>query len=145
MAHDDGVIAQLLHLAHVVRGEKDRGAPPRLIGAQKAADPFGPVRIERRRRLVEKQNLRVVEQCLGERHPGLLPRGKTRGLAIEQLAETEFLHDLADPFPDLADIVQAGEHLEILPHRQLPRHGDVGTLEIHPPEDLVPGICHVVT
>src|SRR5262245_1542791 len=75
-ALDEGdLVAQLLGLAHVVRGEDDRGAALAAQLGDLGADANGHVGVETERRLVEKQHLRLGGQRLGESEP-LLEAGR---------------------------------------------------------------------
>ena len=62
-------------------------------------DPVGGVGIERGRRFVQKQQLGLVDQRLRQRHPGLLPRRKLAGRAVEEVAEVKFLGQSSNAFP----------------------------------------------
>jgi hypothetical protein len=70
----DHVVAEPLHLRHVVGGKEDRRAMLLAVALQPCPHPVGGIRIERRRRLVEEEELRRIDERLGERHAGLLAR-----------------------------------------------------------------------
>src|SRR5262249_45368224 len=74
----------------------------------------GPVGIERGGRLVEQQNVRAVDERLGERHAGLLAGRQFAGGPIEQIDEIELGRDLFDPLVELRDRVDHAEHLQVL-------------------------------
>ena len=99
--HHDDAVAQPLDLAHVVRGEQDGGAALAAIALEPAAHPVGGVGIERGGRLVEQQNLGLVDQRLGERDAGLLAGRQLAGRPVEELAEVEFVRQLADAAGDV--------------------------------------------
>src|SRR5207302_1300422 len=70
---------QLVRLAHVVRRQHDRHPPLGPEVGDVTADAHGHVRVEAERRLVEKEELGVVHERLGERDTLLEPR---RELAV---------------------------------------------------------------
>ena len=59
-------------------------------------DPVGGIGIERRRRLVQQQQLRLVDQRLRQRHAGLLPGGELAVGAVEEVVEIEIGGELLD-------------------------------------------------
>ena len=61
------------------------------------ADPVGGIGIERRRRLVQQQQLGLVDQRLRQRHAGLLPGRELAVGAVEEFAEVEIGGELLDP------------------------------------------------
>ena len=68
------------------------------IVLQMLPDPIGGIGIERRRRLVEQQQLGLVDQRLRQRHAGLLPGGELAVGAVEEIAEIEIGGELRDAF-----------------------------------------------
>src|SRR5882757_6075644 len=74
--HDDDAVAEPLDLEHVVRGQEDGGVVRLAIALQMTPAPVGCVRIERGGRLVQQQQLGLVDQRLGKRNAGLLPGGE---------------------------------------------------------------------
>ncbi len=88
---DEGdLVAELVGLAHVVRRQHDRdpllAAEPRDVGAH----AHGDVGIETERGLVEEEELRLVDQRLGERDALLEPgrQVRIRDAAIRRRAHT---------------------------------------------------------
>src|SRR6478735_3460943 len=69
---------------HVMRGKQDRGTARLRIFFQLLPHPIGGIRVERRRRLVEEQQLGRVEQGLGEPATSLLCGRELAGGAVEQ-------------------------------------------------------------
>src|SRR5690348_3355033 len=69
--HHDDVVTEPLDLGHVVRGEENGRAAPLAIGLEPRSDPVAGVGIERGGWLVEEEDLRRVDQRLGERNAGL--------------------------------------------------------------------------
>ena len=66
-AHDPDPVAEPLRLVEVVRADHDRAAGV-AQGGDEVADRLGGRWIERARRLVEVQHLRLVEERAGDRH-----------------------------------------------------------------------------
>ena len=85
-----------------------------------------------RGRLVEQQELRRVDQALGERDACLLAVGELAGLAVKQIGEVELMAELLDAVRQVSDAIEHAEHGEVLAHREPHWHGDIGALEIHP-------------
>src|SRR5688572_1434016 len=72
---DEGhLVAELLRLPHVMRGEDDGHPALASQGGHVRANADGDVRIEAERRLVEKEQVRVVDERLRQRHPLLQSR-----------------------------------------------------------------------
>ena len=75
MIHNRHAIAQPLRLFHVVRRQNNRA--PRLLQLVHQVPQMPPrLRIEPRRRLVQKQQLRIAHQRRRHRQPLLLPAGE---------------------------------------------------------------------
>ena len=142
LEHDDAV-AQALDLAHVVRGEQHGRAALAAIVLEPAAHPVGSVGIERGGRLVEQQDLRLVDQRLRERHAGLLAGRQLAGRPVEEFVQVEFLGQRADAAGDVVAAIEHAEHVEVLPHREPHRHVDVGAFEIHPVQHAMPVARHL--
>ena len=102
-----------------------------------AAHPVGGVGIERGGGLVEQQNVRRVDQRLGERDAGLLPGRELADRPVEELRQIEIVGQRRNALGEAVDMVEPAEHRQILPHGQPVRHVDVGALEIHPVQHLV--------
>ena len=78
VVHDGHPVAEHLGLVHVVGGQHDR-APGVVDAAQQVPQVAPGLRVERRRRLVEEHQLRVVHQRAGDRQPLLLAAGQLLG------------------------------------------------------------------
>ena len=96
-------------------------------------DPVGGIGVERRRRLVQQQQLGLVDQRLRQRHARLLPGGKLAVGAVEEIAEIEIGGERLDALAQILDGIEPAEDGEVLPHREPHRHVDIGAFEIHPP------------
>ena len=70
LVHDDQPVAQLLGLVHVVRGEHERHALL-LEPVQAVPEQVARLRVEAGRRLVEQQQVGLVDQRAGDRQPPL--------------------------------------------------------------------------
>src|SRR5437762_1201585 len=80
---DDGdPVAELFRFFDVMRGQQDRALLAAQIGYQ-LVDLQPSLRIESRGRLVEEQQLRIVEQRQGKGEPLLLAAGK---LPVQRIA-----------------------------------------------------------
>ena len=134
--HDDDAVAQPLDLQHVVRGEQDGGVVGPAIGLEMPPDPVGGIGIERRRRLVQQQQLRLVDQRFRQRHARLLAGGEFAVGAVEKIVEIEVGSELLDPLGQILHRIELSEDRQILPHREPHRHVDIGAFEIHPSEHL---------
>ena len=106
--HDGDIGGHALDLRHIVRGEQYGRAGSRLVIDQIAADPIGGVGIERSGRLVEQQNLRPVEQGLGQGDARALAGGEIAERPLEKGARLQFLADLGDAGIDVRQIDAAG-------------------------------------
>src|SRR5436309_15034791 len=74
---DEGdLVAELLRLAHVVRGQDDGRPPLATEGGDLGTEADRDVRVEAERGLVEEQHLRIIEQRLGHRQTLLEPGGQ---------------------------------------------------------------------
>src|SRR3984893_9909957 len=91
--HDDDALAQALDLGHVVGGEQHGGAALLAEALEMRAHPVGGVGVERGGRLVEKQDLRRIDQRLGKRDAGLLPRRKLAGGTVDELRQVELARE----------------------------------------------------
>src|SRR6266511_1450755 len=132
----DGV-AQLLGLAHVMRGEDDRGGllPPELCDLE--ADADGHVRVEPQRRLVQEQQLRLVEERLGEGQPLLEPGGQLVVLRLAvrlELGQFDELLDSAVKRPP-AEPVETAVEGEDFGRAQAPDEGSVTARHVQPAAD----------
>ena len=132
--HDDDAVAQPLHLQHVVRRQQNGGVMGLAVVGEMLPHPVGGIRIERGRRLVEQQQLRLVDQRFRQRDAGLLPGRELAVGAVEEVVEIEVGGELRDPLAQVRDRIEPAENGEVLPHRQPHRHVDIGAFEIHPAE-----------
>jgi len=126
-----------------VRGEQDRRAALAPEGLKPPANPVRGVRIERGGRLVEQQNLGLVDQRLGQRDARLLPRREAAGGPIEKDLERETRREFVDAPPQVFDAVEAAEDPQVLSHGEAVRHVDIGALEVHAPENAIAVARHV--
>ena len=69
-------IANLRHFVHVVRGPQNAAVIRRGEALDFSADQLCRGRIQRGRGFIEQQQLRMIEQRLGERSPSLLAGGQ---------------------------------------------------------------------
>ena len=107
--------------------------------------PVGGIGIERGRRLVEQQQLRLVDQRLRQRDAGLLSGREFAVGAIEEILQVEVGCELFDALGEILHRIEPAEDGEVLPHREPHRHVDIGALEIHPAEHLGALLRHRVS
>ncbi len=107
--------------------------------------PVGCIRIERSRRLIEQQQLGLIDQRLRQRDAGLLPGREFSVGAIEKILEIEVGGELFDALGEILHRIEPAENGEVLPHREPHRHVDIGALEIHPAEYLGAPLGHRMT
>ena len=120
LVHDDEVVAQLLRLVHVVgRDDQRRPAPLQLVEALPQQVPR--LRVEAGRRLVQDDQLRLVDERAGDRQAPLHAAGQRLDLVLGALVELDELEQLVGALAgDVAgDVEVARVHLEVLAHRQL--------------------------
>ena len=124
--HDHHPVAQSLGLVHVMRGQQHRGA----VGAERAdARPqrMAHRRVEPRRRLVEDQQLRPVDQR--RRHGEATPEAARQPLCqhIGVASQIEEVEQLLDPRLErgATHCMEAAEHAEVLARRQRLDHDAV--------------------
>src|SRR4029453_16390178 len=91
------------------------GRPAKLVEEQ-----LGAARVERAERLVEKQQVRLMEKRSTEGETLEHSAGDRAGLPAARLPEAEALEEHADPLAALRDPVQAAVEVEVLERRQLP-------------------------
>ena len=126
--------------------EANRIVAPRACGIvlQLSPDPVGGVGVERGGRLVEQQQLRRIEQRLGEPDARLLPRRQLAGGAVEQLrisrrsSARKAMRSVC-----IGDTIETGIDGQVLPHGEPHRQVDIGALEIDPLRDLVAVPAHI--
>ena len=141
--HDD-VVAHPLDLAHVVRREQHRAAGAVLVALEVRAHPVADVRIERGRRLVEKQHVGLVQHGLCERDAGPLACRQAAVRTLQQPGEIAVLGDFGDSLARAAQSVEIGKNGEVLRDGQPLRQIDVRRREVHPREHPVPLRRHVL-
>ena len=78
-----------------------------------------PSVVERRVRLVEDQQLRLVEQCAAEREPLRHAARERRHALVSRLPEPEALEQHARALPPLGHPVEAAVEIEVLERSQL--------------------------
>ena len=109
-----------LRLVHEVRGNENRHF---LIARQIDQDfpePVAGQRIDSRCRLVEDQDLRLVNDGDGQRYPLSNPQRQIEGPLIEIVLEAKAIHQLRDPGVRLLRryMEQVGMKIEVLLHRE---------------------------
>ena len=120
MVDDDDLVAELVGLFEVLRREQQR----RPLADELADDiphPDPAARVETRRRLVEKQHLRLTDQAARQIEPALHAAGVGLRLPVGGIDEVEPLEQLRGPFARLRlrHVVEPAEHLEVLSAGQL--------------------------
>src|SRR5215510_4560242 len=99
-AFDEGdLVAELLGLPHVMGRQHDGHAPLTAQRRDVGAHAHRDVRIEAERRLVEEQQLRVVDERLGQRQTLLEPGRKLVVLGATVARQLERLDELVDASP----------------------------------------------
>ena len=91
---DDGhAVAEALGLLHVVRRQQDRAAGG-LVGGDALPELEAALRVEPRRRLVEKEDLRVARERAGDGEPLALAAGELADARVALLLEREVRQEL---------------------------------------------------
>ena len=101
MVHDDEPVAELLGLVHVVRREHE-GHALLLEPEQPVPDHVPRLRVEPGRRLVEQQQVGVVDQRAGDREPPLHAARERLDLVAGALGQLDEVEQLVDPRLQLA-------------------------------------------
>ena len=119
--HDDPV-AQGLDVLEVVRGEHERGVPGRVERAQELAQPALADHVEADGRLVEEQDLRVVQQRGHDVPAHPLAEAELADRGVEEVAEVEELDVLGEvgAVPRGVGAVDLLQHRERVAQRQVP-------------------------
>ena len=120
LVHDHEVVAQLLGLVHVVgRDDERRAAALELIEA--LPQQVARLGVQAGRRLVEDDEVRLVDERAGDRQAPLHAAGQGLDLVLGALVELDELEELIGPLArDLAgDVEVARVHLQVLAHREL--------------------------
>ena len=120
MIHHDEPVAELLRLVHVVRRQHERDAA--LLQPEQAIPDHVPgLRVEARRRLVEEQQLGIVDERARDRQTPLHPARERLHLVAGALGELDEVEQLVDLRLQLAarepEVAAVDEH--VLAHRQL--------------------------
>ena len=118
---DDGPLGDVLDVGDVVAGEEDRGAPLLVEAHEQLAEPLLGDEVEADGRLVEEQDLRVVQQARGQLAAHALAERQVAHRLVEQVGGAEQLAELGDA-PVLGRAVEpvdGGEHPVRLARRQL--------------------------
>src|ERR1700738_83166 len=112
-------ITNRLHFVHIGRGPEDAALVLRGKALDLRANELRRGRIQGCRGLVEQQQLRMIEQGLGESRPSLFTRGQQPTLGIAQMRKIELLQQLLDPNAQGLDAVQQPEKSQVLDYRQV--------------------------
>ena len=91
------LIADRADNIHLVRDENDRQAEAAVDVAQQAEDGLRRLRIERRRRFVAEQQLRMIGERPRDTDALLLSAGELRGVFVAMLGQFDEFEQLADP------------------------------------------------
>ena len=103
------------------RVSRRRSCAPRELG-ELPVEERGALLVERSVRLVEHEQVGVVEQRSAQREP-LRHASRVRVHAlVARIPEPEALEQHPDPLPSLGDAVQPAEEVEVLEGAQLPVH-----------------------
>ncbi len=84
------------------------------------------------------------DERLGERDAGLLTRRKFARLAIEQFFERQGGGEFADARFYIAKTIKRREDMQVLAHGEAMRHVHIGTFEIHPGQNTMAIMRHVL-
>ena len=115
---DIGEAMAALRLVHVVRADEHRDA----LGGERVelVPELAPrLRVHACGRLVEQQQLGVVQQAGGEREPLLPPAGERAGELLRPRAQTEPFEPLAHAALPVGHPVHARDEVEVLLDRQV--------------------------
>jgi hypothetical protein len=118
---DEGKPIALLRLVHVVRGDEDRHpAVGRELVDQVPEEP-PPLRVHAPGRLVEKEQLGLVQERRRERDALALAGRQARGHRGQERREAQSLRELADPAfePGDAKAVEGAEEAQVLADGQV--------------------------
>src|SRR5690242_13293697 len=98
-------------------GDDERGRRPKL--GELAVEERRTLVVERAERLVEEQQVGVVQQRAAERKPLEHPARERLGAAVARLPEAEALEQHPDPLAPLGHPVEAAVQVEVLERGQL--------------------------
>ena len=118
---DHDPLGHVLDVRHVVRGQEDRRALLLVQPDEQLAEALLGDEVEPDRRLVEEQDLGIVEQARGQLAAHALAEGEAPHGLVEQVGRVEQLAELADAplFRGRVESVDRGEHPVRLARRQL--------------------------
>src|SRR6058998_1301421 len=102
-------------------GCDEEGAPLSQLG-ELPLEQRRAVGVERLERLVEEQQLRLVQQRAAEREPLEHPARERPRAVVADLPEPEALEEHADPLAALRNPVEPAEEVQVLDRRQLAIH-----------------------
>ena len=120
---DDHPIRVSLSLRRVIRADDDRRALPRAL-AQRVPDRRARLRIERECRLVEQQELRLMQQSAGEVEPSPESAGQRLATIAGAIVKPKRTEQLAAASPQLAAAQSEEASVEL--QRLVERHQVVG-------------------
>src|SRR5947208_3428368 len=132
---DEGdLVAELLRLAHVVRGQDDGRPPLATEGGDLRPQADGDVWVEAQGRLVEEEDLGVIEQRLGEGEPLLETGGERVVLGLGVTAQLALLDELVDATPQAAppEAVESSVEGQDLGRPETPHEGRVAARHAEP-------------
>ena len=107
-----------LRLVHVVRADEHRDAA-RGEAVQLVPEVAPGLRIDAGGRLVEQQQLRLVQQAGGEREALLPAAGELAGELLRAIGETELREGRFDAGPDIVHRVHPRDEAQVLADRQV--------------------------
>src|SRR6266567_924955 len=143
---DEGdLVAELLSLAHVVRGQDDGRPPLATEVGDLSPQADGDVRVEAQGRLVEEEDLGVIEQRLGEGEPLLETGGERVVLGLGVRPQLALLDELVDAAPQAMppEAVESSVEGQDLGRPETPHEGRVAARHVEPPPDR-PRLAHDV-
>jgi hypothetical protein len=128
VAHQRDALGEPGDLGHVVRGEQHGPAAAVHLVPQELPHLFLDHHVHPDRRLVEEDDLRVVDQRGGQVAPDSLPERQLAGPGVPELGQLKDRAELGEPGPvvSVADPVDVAEDRQGLPGRQVPPQ--LGTL-----------------
>jgi hypothetical protein len=120
LVHDHEPVAELRRLFHVVRRDQQRNAVP-LEGTQLLPHEVARLRVEPRRRLVEDQDLRLVDERARDQQAAFHAARQLRDRPVALVLELDELQQLFGPRPRDAtrDAEISGVDEEVLDDRDL--------------------------
>ena len=136
---EEGEAVALLRFVHVVRRDEDGHPAPRGQLVDEVPEDPPPLRVDAPRRLVEEEELRLVEERSGE-GDALAPAGRERlGQIAAEAREAEPFGQLADPVREagVREAVGRAEEPEVLLHGQVEVEGE---LLAHVAEPRLPAV-----